>query len=127
MRVSTAIVILIILKEGKNKMTMYLRDQIRELSQLILNAQKIKGDNKTNPIHTTAGMNAQDELDNAMLLLIEDLQTLRKNLIGEESRIQSNLWQVNCYLQDAVKQNNKNMNSTIAKWENAKEGGKKNA
>lgn len=127
MRVFTAIVILTILKEGKNKMTMYLRDQIRELSQLILNAQKIKGDNKTNPIHTTAGMNAQDELDNAMLLLIEDLQTLRKNLIGEESRIQSNLWQVNCYLQDAVKQNNKNMNSHIAKWENAKEGGKKNA
>ncbi len=123
MRVFTAIVILTILKEGK-KMTMYLRDQIRELSQLILNAQKIKGDNKTNPIHTTAGMNAQDELDNAMLLLIEDLQTLRKNLIGEESRIQSNLWQVNCYLQDAVKQNNKNMNSHIAKWENAKEGGK---
>ena len=124
MRVFTAIVILIILMEGKNKMTMYLRDQIRELSQLILNAQKIKGDNKTNPIHTTAGMNAQDELDNAMLLLIEDLQTLRKNLIGEESRIQSNLWQVNCYLQDAVKQNNKNMNSHMAKWENAKEGGK---
>ena len=123
MRVSTAIVILTILKEGK-KMTMYLRDQIRELSQLILNAQKIKGDNKTNPIHTTAGMNAQDDLDNSMLLLIEDLQTLRKNLIGEESRIQSNLWQVNCYLQDAVKQNNKNMNSHIAKWENAKEGGK---
>ena len=123
MRVFTAIVILTILKEGK-KMTMYLREQIRELSQLILNAQKIKGDNKTNPIHTTAGMNAQDELDNAMLLLIEDLQTLRKNLIGEESRIQSNLWQVNCYLQDAVKQNNKNMNSHIAKWENAKEGGK---
>ena len=122
----TAIVILTILKEGK-KMTMYLRDQIRELSQLILNAQKIKGDNKTNPIHTTAGMNAQDDLDNSLLLLIEDLQTLRKNLIGEESRIQSNLWQVNCYLQDAVKQNNKNMNSHIAKWENAKEGGKKNA
>jgi hypothetical protein len=123
MRVSTAIVILIILKEGI-KMTMYLREQIRELSQLILNAQKIKGDNKSNPIHTTAGMNAQDELDNSLLLLIEDLQTLRKNLIGEESRIQSNLWQVNCYLQDAVKQNNKNMNSHVAKWENAKEGGK---
>ena len=105
-------------------MTMYLREQIRELSQLILNAQKIKGDNKTNPIHTTAGMNAKDELDNSLILLIEDLQTLRKNLIGEESRIQSNLWQVNCYLQDAVKQNNKCMNSHIAKWENAKEGGK---
>ena len=124
MRISTAIVILTILKEGKNKMTMYLRNQIRELSQIILNAQKIKGDNKSNPIHTTAGMNAKDELDNSLISLIEDLQTLRKNLIGEESRIQSNLWQVNCYLQDAVKQNNKNMNSHIAKWENAKEGGK---
>ena len=123
MRVFTAIVILTILKEGK-KMTMYLKEQIRELSQLILNAQKIKGDNKSNPIHTTAGMNAKDELDNSLISLIEDLQTLRKNLIGEESRIQSNLWQVNCYLQDAVKQNNKNMNSHIAKWENAKEGGK---
>ena len=123
MRISTAIVILTILKEGR-KMTMYLREQIRELSQLILNAQKIKGDNMSNPIHTTAGMNAKDELDNSLILLIEDLQTLRKNLIGEESRIQSNLWQVNCYLQDAVKQNNKNMNSHIAKWENAKEGGK---
>ena len=105
---------------------MYLRDQIRELSQLILNAQKIKGDNKSNPIHTTAGMNAQDDIDNAMLLLIEDMQTLRKNLIGEESRIQSNLWQLNSYLQDAVKQNNKNINSHIAKWESAKEG-RKNA
>ena len=123
MRIFTAIVILTILKEGK-KMTIYLREQIRELSQLILNAQKIKGDNKSNPIHTTAGMNAKDELDNSLILLIEGLQTLRKNLIGEESRIQSNLWQVNCYLQDAVKQNNKNMNSHIAKWENAKEGGK---
>jgi len=122
-----AIVILIILKEGKNKMTMYLRNQIRELSQLILNAQKIKGDNKSNPIHTTAGMNAQDDLDSSLLLLIEDLQTLRKNMIGEESRIQSNLWQVNCYLQDAVKQNNKCMNSHVAKWENAKEGVKENA
>jgi len=125
--VYTAIVILTILKEGKNKMTMYLRNQIRELSQLILNAQKIKGDNKSNPIHTTAGMNAQDDLDNSLLLLIEDLQTLRKNMIGEESRIQSNLWQVNCYLQDAVKQNNKSMNTSVAKWESAKEGVKENA
>ena len=103
---------------------MYLREQITELSRLILNAQKIKGDNKTNPIHTTAGMNGQDNLDDQLLLLIDDLKALRDNLIGEESRIQSNLWQVNCYLQDAVKQNNKCMNSHIAKWENAKEGGK---
>ena len=72
-------------------------------------------------------MNAKDDLDNSLLLLIEDLQTLRKNLIGEESRIQSNLWQVNCYLQDAVKQNNKSMNSHVAKWESAKEGVKENA
>ena len=103
---------------------MYLKEQIRELSQLILNTQKIKGDNKKNPIHTTAGMHGKDNLDDQLLQLIEDLQTLRKNLIGEESRIQSNLWQVNCYLQDAVKQNNKSMSRTVAKWENAKEGGK---
>ena len=109
MRVSTAIVILIILMEGKNKMTMYLRDQIRELSQLILNAQKIKGDNKSNPIHTTAGMNAQDDIDNSMLLLIDDLKVLRDNLLKEQSLMQSNLWQTQCYLHDALKQNNKLM------------------
>ena len=103
---------------------MYLRNQIRELSQLILNAQKIKGDNKSNPIHTTAGMNAKEELDQSLYMLIDSLKSLRENLIGEESRIQSNLWQVNCYLQDAIKQNNKNMNAHVAKWENAKEGGK---
>ncbi len=108
-------------------MTMYLKEQISELSRLILNAQKIKGDNKSNPIHTTAGMHGQELLDNSLLALIVDLQKLRSNLIGEESRIQSNLWQVNCYLQDAVKQNNKNMNSHVAKWENAKEGVKENA
>ena len=124
MRVFTAIVILIILKEGKNKMTMYLRDQIREVSRLILKAQEIKGYNISNSIHTTAQMNEHDYLDNHLLLLVEDLKKLRDNLIGEESRIQSNLWQVNCYLQDAVKQNNKNMNAHVAKWESAKEGGK---
>ena len=105
-------------------MTIYLKEQIRELSQLILNAQKIKGDNKSNPIHTTAGMNAKEELDQSLYMLIDSLKSLRENLIGEESRIQSNLWQVNCYLQDAVKQNNKNMNTHVAKWESAKEGGK---
>ena len=105
-------------------MTIYLKEQIRELSQLILNAQKIKGDNKSNPIHTTAGMNAKEELDQSLYMLIDSLKSLRENLIGEESRIQSNLWQVNCYLQDAIKQNNKNMNAHVAKWENAKEGGK---
>mgnify|MGYP003116977905 FL=1 len=105
-------------------MTIYLREQIKELSQLILNAQKIKGDNKSNPIHTTAGMNAKEELDQSLYMLIDSLKSLRENLIGEESRIQSNLWQVNCYLQDAIKQNNKNMNAHVAKWENAKEGGK---
>ena len=90
-------------------MTMYLRDQIRELSQLILNAQKIKGDNKSNPIHTTAGMNAQDELDNSLLLLIDDLKALRDNLLKEQALMQSNLWQTQCYLHDALKQNNKLM------------------
>ena len=69
-------------------------------------------------------MNAKDELDDSLLLLIDGLTALRNNLIGEESRIQSNLWQVNCYLQDAIKQNNKNMNAHVAKWESAKEGGK---
>ena len=108
MRVFTAIVILTILMEGK-KMTMYLRNQIRELSQLILNAQKIKGDNKSNPIHTTAGMNAKDELDNSLLLLIDDLKALRDNLLKEQALMQSNLWQTQCYLHDALKQNNKLM------------------
>ena len=108
MRIFTAIVILTILKEGR-KMTMYLREQIRELSQLILNAQKIKGDNKSNPIHTTAGMNAKDELDNSLLLLIDDLKALRDNLLKEQALMQSNLWQTQCYLHDALKQNNKLM------------------
>ena len=95
--------------EGKNKMTMYFRNQITELSRLILNAQKIKGDNKSNPIHTTAGMNAQDELDNSLLLLIDDLKALRDNLLKEQALMQSNLWQTQCYLHDALKQNNKLM------------------
>ena len=69
-------------------------------------------------------MNAKEELDQSLYMLIDSLKSLRENLIGEESRIQSNLWQVNCYLQDAIKQNNKNMNAHVAKWENAKEGGK---
>ena len=90
-------------------MTMYLRNQIRELSQLILNAQKIKGDNKSNPIHTTAGMTGQDNLDEQLLLLIDDLKALRDNLIKEQSLMQSNLWQVNCYIADALKHNNKLM------------------
>ena len=85
---------------------MYLRNQIRELSQLILNAQKIKGDNKTNPIHTTAGMNGQDNLDDQLLLLIDDLKALRTNIIAEQAKMQSNLWQVNCYIADALRQNN---------------------
>ena len=90
-------------------MTMYLRNQIRELSQLILNAQKIKGDNKSNPIHTTAGMTGQDNLDEQLLLLIDDLKALRDNLLKEQSLMKSNLWQVNCYIADALKHNNKLM------------------
>ena len=87
-------------------MTIYLREQIKELSQLILNAQKIKGDNKSNPIHTTAGMNGQDNLDDQLLLLIDDLKALRTNIIAEQAKMQSNLWQVNCYIADALRQNN---------------------
>jgi hypothetical protein len=87
-------------------MTIYLKEQISELSRLILNTQKIKGDNKSNPIHTTAGMNGQDNLDEQMLLLIEDLKILRTNLINEQSKMQRNLWQVNCYIADALRQNN---------------------
>ena len=95
--------------EGKNKMTMYLKDQINELSRLILNAQKIKGDNKSNPIHTTAGMNAQDDVDNQLLFLIDDMKILRGNLIGEKTRIESHLWQVNCYISSSLEYNNKLM------------------
>jgi len=102
-------------------MTIYLREQISELSRQILNAQKIKGDNKSNPIHTTAGMNGQDNLDDQLLLLIDDLKALRDNLLKEQSRIQSTLWQTNCYILDAVKQNNKLMISV------KKEEGVKNA
>ena len=99
-------------------MTIYLREQISELSRLILNAQKIKGDNKSNPIHTTAGMNAQDDIDNSMLLLIDDLKALRENLLKEQSRLQSNLWQTHCFLHDALKQNDRLMR--LAKEEEVK-------
>ena len=108
MRVSTAIVILTILKEGK-KMTMYLKDQIRELSRLILKAQEIKGYNISNSIHTTAQMHEHDYLDNHLLLLIDDLKKLRDHLQDEQALMQSNLWQTQCYLHDALKQNNKLM------------------
>ena len=90
-------------------MTMYLKNQINELSRLILNAQKIKGDNKSNPIHTTAGMHGKDNLDDLLLLLIDDLKALRGNLVGEKTRIESHLWQVNCYISDALNYNNKIM------------------
>ena len=91
------------------KMTMYLKNQINELSRLILNAQKIKGDNKSNPIHTTAGMNGQDDIDNQLLFLIDDMKLLRGNLIGEKTRIESHLWQVNCYISSSLEYNNKLM------------------
>jgi hypothetical protein len=90
-------------------MTMYLKNQITELSRLVLNTQKIKGDNKSNPIHTTAGMTGQDNLDEQLIKLIDDLKALRDNLLKEQSLMQSNLWQVQCYLHDALKQNNKYM------------------
>ena len=90
-------------------MTMYLKEQISELSRQILNAQKIKGDNKSNPIHTTAGMNGQDNLDDQLLLLIDDLKILRDNLLKEQSRVQSILWQTHWYMHDALKQNDRLM------------------
>ena len=55
------------------------------------------------------------------------LKELKDNLIGENLRIQSQLWQVNCYMQDAIKRNNAIMAEDIAKWEFTKRGGKKNA
>tara|TARA_R100001129_G_scaffold179699_1_gene156797 strand:+ start:381 stop:764 length:384 start_codon:yes stop_codon:yes gene_type:complete len=127
MRVSTAIVILTILKEGKNKMTIYLREQIRQLGDIILSTQKTKGDNRRAVVHTTAGMNSREELDQSLEKLIDRLKELKDNLIGENLRIQSQLWQVNCYMQDAIKRNNAIMAEDIAKWEFTKRGGKKNA
>ena len=90
-------------------MTMYLKEQISETSRLILNTQKIKGDNKSNPIHTTAGMNGQDNLDDQLITLIDDLKILRDNLLKEQSRVQSILWQTHCYMHDALKQNDRLM------------------
>jgi len=37
------------------------------------------------------------------------LKALRGNLIGEKTRIESHLWQVNCYISDALNYNNKLM------------------
>ena len=126
MRVSTAIVILTILKEGI-KMTIYLREQIRQLGDIILQTQKTKGDYRTSVIHTTAQMNYQEEHDKSLNKLIDSLEELRDNLSGENLRIQSQLWQINCYMQDAIKRNNAIMAEDIAKWEFTKRGGKKNA
>ena len=92
-------------------MTIYIKEQISELSRLILNTQKIKGDNKSNPINTTAGMNGQDNLDDQLVVLISDLKALRDSLILQHRKLQSNLWQVNCYISDALRQNNVLMTS----------------
>ncbi len=127
MRVSTAIVILTILKEGKNKMTIYLREQIRQLGEIILQTQKTKGDYRSSTIHTTAQMHYQEEHDKSLNKLIDSLKELKDNLSGENLRIQSQLWQINCYMQDAIKRNNAIMAEDIAKWEFYKRGGKKNA
>ena len=127
MRVSTAIVILTILKEGKNKMTIYLKEQIRQLGDIILQTQKTKGDYRSSTIHTTAQMHYQEEHDKSLNKLIDSLKELKDNLSGENLRIQSQLWQINCYMQDAIKRNNAIMAEDIAKWEFTKRGGKKNA
>ena len=127
MRVSTAIVILTILMEGKNKMTIYLKEQIRQLGDIILQTQKTKGDYRTSVVHTTAQMNYQEEHDKSLNKLIDSLKELKDNLSGENLRIQSQLWQINCYMQDAIKRNNAIMQEDVAKWEFYKRGGKKNA
>ena len=108
-------------------MTIYLREQIRQLGDIILSTQKTKGDNRRAVVHTTAGMNSREELDQSLEKLIDRLKELKDNLIGENLRIQSQLWQVNCYMQDAIKRNNAIMAEDIAKWEFTKRGGKKNA
>ena len=54
-------------------------------------------------------MTGQDNLDEQLLLLIDDLKALRDNLLKEQSLMKSNLWQVNCYIADALKHNNKLM------------------
>ena len=108
-------------------MTIYLREQIRQLGDIILQTKKTKGDYRTSVIHTTAQMNYQEEHDQSLNKLIDSLEELRDNLSGENLRIQSQLWQINCYMQDAIKRNNAIMAEDIAKWEFTKRGGKKNA
>ena len=108
-------------------MTIYLREQIRELGEIILSTQKTKGDNRRSVIHTTAQMHSQHDLDQTLDKLIDRLKELKENLMGENLRIQSQLWQINCYMQDAIKRNNAIMAEDIAKWEFTKRGGKKNA
>ena len=72
-------------------------------------------------------MHSQEQLDQSLEKLIDRLKELKDNLIGENLRIQSQLWQINCYMQDAIKRNNAIMAEDIAKWEFTKRGGKKNA
>ena len=108
-------------------MTIYLREQIRQLGDIILQTKKTKGDYRTSVIHTTAQMNYQEEHDQSLNKLIDSLEELRDNLSGENLRIQSQLWQINCYMQDAIKRNNAIMQEDVAKWEFYKRGGKKNA
>ena len=54
-------------------MTIYLKEQIRQLGEIILQTQKTKGDYRTSVIHTTAQMNYQEEHDQALNKLIDSL------------------------------------------------------
>ena len=52
-------------------MTIYLREQIRQLGEIILSTQKTKGDYRKSTIHTTAQMNYQEEHDQSLNKLID--------------------------------------------------------
>jgi hypothetical protein len=74
---------------------------------MIVAAQKIKGDNMSNPVHTTAGMNGQEELDQKLISLIDDMKTLHNNLIGMQKDFSAHAFQLNCMLKEALNYNHK--------------------
>tara|TARA_R110002020_G_scaffold45235_5_gene129567 strand:+ start:541 stop:837 length:297 start_codon:yes stop_codon:yes gene_type:complete len=84
-----------------------IKDEIRSLGELIIMAQKIKGDNMSNPIHTSAGMNGQEELDEKIISLIDDMKSLHKRLIGMQKDFSAHAFQINCMLKEALNYNHK--------------------
>tara|TARA_R110002020_G_scaffold70201_5_gene182276 strand:+ start:1251 stop:1547 length:297 start_codon:yes stop_codon:yes gene_type:complete len=84
-----------------------LKNEIRFLGELIITAQKIKGDNMSNPIHTTAGMNGQEDIDEKLGSLIDYMKTLHKRLIGMQGDYSAHAFQLNCMLKEALKYNHK--------------------